>query len=63
MSVCGFKNALKHVFGLSLFPDHFLSISNSIFDVWDFQIVVFASKVFKIDFSWKSFLKNFGIDF
>ena len=58
------QNALNIILFLGLLPGHFLAISNS--NVRRLGLPNRCSRmesIAKIDFSWKSFLKNFGIDF
>ena len=55
---------LKIRFFSGLFPGHFLSISESKFRRLGLPNRGFRMEgIAKIDFSWKSFLMNFGIDF
>ena len=64
MSVSGVQNAFKNVLFLGLFPGFFLSISDSIFQRLIFQNRCFRMEgIAQIEFSWKSFLKQFGIKF
>ena len=64
MSVFGVQNALKIVLCLGLFPGHLLLISELIFRRLGFPNRRFRKEcIAKINFSWKSFLVNFGIEF
>ena len=58
------QNAFKFVLFLSLFLCYFLAISDSIFRRLGLpNRGVRMEGIATIDFSWKSFLKNVGIDF
>ena len=64
MSVGGAQNDQKIVLFVGLFPSFFLSISESNFRCLGIPHRCFRMEcIAKIDFAWKSFLVNFGIEF